>query len=330
MIARITLVGCLIASSAAAAGERQIRFKNGDIDLAGSLLMPQGTGPFPSMVLLHGSGPETRDSLRPIAQRLVDAGFAALIFDKRGTGGSSGSWLKASLDDLARDGAAALRALTGQAEVDRGRAGLLAISQSGWYAPLVAAVEPSVRFLVVVTGGGAAPREVEWFGYERRLQRANVSPGDVEKARRALRIYFDYLATGEGWNELQRALDEGKGSAWVDALQLERTLPSPRERSSWAWVATFDPVPAIEKMRIPVLLLFGGHDDLLPTDLSMERWATALRRSEATATIREFPEAGHGLTLGAHHDSAAHVAPRFAVGYFEMVSSWLAALRLAD
>jgi pimeloyl-ACP methyl ester carboxylesterase len=320
--APIALVACCLGL-AARAEERPIRIKNGDVELAGSLLLPGGGGPFPGIVLLHGSGPQTRQGSLPIARRLVDAGNAALVFDKRGTGESSGNWTAASLEDLAGDGAAAVRALTSQPEVDRGRTGVFAISLSGWFAPLVAGAEPSVRFLVVVTGGGAPPREAEMARYERALQQANVSGNELQRARGALRAYFAYLATGNELGQLKSALEAARGSRWAAALDLERVLPDPSQRASWAWVATFDPVPAIEKLRIPVLLFFGGRDELLPSELSMERWTTALRRSEAAVTVRLFPEAGHGMTLGEHHAPAAHGPPLYAVGYVETLIAWL-------
>ena len=312
----------LLVAAAANPSERALTFNNGAVVLSGSFLCPRGASPFAGIVLLHGSGPQTREWLLPIARGLVEGGAAALVFDKRGTGKSTGAWISASLEDLAEDATQAVRTLASQAEINGKPVGVFAISQSGWYAPLVAMRQPAVRFLTVVTGGGATPRDVEWFGYEQALRERGVSGNDLAKAHQVLRGYFEYLATGKGFTELSRALDEGKGSPWGEALGLGRVLPSPEARGNWAWVATFDPQPSIERLHIPVLLLFGGRDKQLPTELSLERWKAGLARSEAQATVRVFAEASHGLTLGEHHRDGSH-PPRYAVGYFETLTAWL-------
>src|SRR5258707_3989807 len=322
MLLCVELVALLAAGAAADPSERAINFNSGPVGPSGSVPLPRSRAPFAAVVLLPGSGPQTRDWLLPIASRLAEAGAAALVFDKRGTGRSTGAWISASLEDLTGDALQAVRALASQPEVNGKPVGVFAISQSGWYAPLVALREPGVRFLAGVTGGGATPREVEWFGYERALRQRGISGADLAKARQVLRSYFDYLATGAGLPDLSRALKEGKRSPWAEALRLDRVLPPPEARASWAWVATFDPVPSIEKLNIPVLLFFGGRDELLPTELSMQRWTEALGRSDARATVRLFAEAGHGITLGAHHGDHSQ-KQQYATGYFEMLTAWL-------
>ena len=322
MVFCFAMLVSLGAAAVEVPSERALTFNNGPLVLSGSILLPRGGAPFAAVVLLHGSGPQTRDWLLPIARRLAEAGAAALVFDKRGTGRSTGAWMRASLEDLTADAVQAVRALAGQPEVRGKPVGILAISQSGWYAPLVAASEPGVRFLVIVTGGGATPREVEWFGHERALRQRGVSGKDLEKAREVVRRYFDYLATGTGFSELSRELEKGKSSPWSEALGIDRVLPAPDERANWAWVATFEPMPSIEKLSVPVLLFFGGRDDLLPTELSMQRWMEALGHSKAPATVRLFSEAGHGMTLGAHHGPHDR-EQQYAVGYFETLAAWL-------
>jgi len=320
---------CAYAAPASPTGksrELAVSFPNGDVTLSGTLLLPAGPGPFPGVVLIHGSGPQDRTWLEPTARRFADHGVAALVYDKRGTGSSAGSWLSSSLTDLAADGAAAVKLLAGRAEIDRGAVGVWAISQGGWVAPLVAA-DPAVRFLIVVTGGGATPREVEWYGYEQALAKRNVQGEELRSARALVSAYFDYLATGEGLANIRKSVDGAKGSAWYPAVPVGRVLPGEATRPMWSWVATFDPAPSIEKLRIPVLLFFGGNDPFVPPS-AIDDWTIALARSSASPTIRVYPEAGHGMTLGEHeraHDDAR--PPVYALGYFETMFAWLDATR---
>ena len=79
----------------------EVTFPNGNVRLAGSLLVPPGVGPHPAIVFVHGSGAEGRYASRYLADRFARAGFVALIYDKRGVGASTGDWRHATFDDLA-------------------------------------------------------------------------------------------------------------------------------------------------------------------------------------------------------------------------------------
>jgi hypothetical protein len=59
--------------------------RNGDVTLAGTLLVPSGPGPHPAVVFAHGSGPETRDASSFLADQLARRQIVVLTFDKRGT-----------------------------------------------------------------------------------------------------------------------------------------------------------------------------------------------------------------------------------------------------
>ena len=313
----------LLAMPAWALTSRDVRVVNGDVVLRGTLTLPDGVRPAPAVIFLHGSGPQTRQGVEFIADAFARKGFATLTFDKRGCGESSGSWIEASLQDLASDAVAVVRYAAQQPEIDKARIGLWSVSQSGWYAPIAANSEPAVSFLIVVTGGGATPREVEWFGYEGALRHRGASESDVTAARGLVARYFDYLATGEKRGELLDAIAAAKKEAWSAAVPLERVLPSEGNRERWSWVATYDPRSDIAKLHVPVLLLFGGADHLTPP-VSLDRWTAALAR--ARVTVRVFPEAGHAIVAGEHAAPVAGKRPNYAVGYLEMMSAWLSAV----
>src|SRR5881275_8248 len=75
-----------------------LRFANGAVELAGTLIRPNVAGKHPAVILVHGSGPESRDYVLPFARFLVRRGMAILAYDKRGVGGSTGDWNTASFD----------------------------------------------------------------------------------------------------------------------------------------------------------------------------------------------------------------------------------------
>lgn len=316
---KLALFGVLLVVTVSVAADTEVTFRSGEVTLAGSLLLPKRTPPVPAVVLVHGSGPESREWLRPVANRLVAAGYACLLYDKRGVGKSSGSWTQASVTDLAEDAAAGVRFLAGQQSIDATRIGIWATSQGGWIAPIAARLA-RVAFLVVVTGGGTPPREVEWFGYENALDRNGIEGEGRRAAHDLLRRYFDYLATGNGYEALLATVAANKAAPWYSAIQIGRVLPAPAARHHWSWVATYDPAPDIEKLSVPLLLMFGGKDPMTPPT-SIDDWQRSLSRSTADVTVRIFPEAGHGITVqeSGGHDSGT---PR-AVGFWETATAWL-------
>lgn len=111
--------------------------------LAGTLTLPPGPGPFPAAVYVSGSGPTLREESHWLDSVFVSHGIAALGYDKRGVGQSSGRYpgslaSAATIDQLAGDAVAAARFAAAQPGIDRTRVGFYGISQAGWIIPQAA------------------------------------------------------------------------------------------------------------------------------------------------------------------------------------------------
>lgn len=314
-------------SAPAGAAESEVRFFNGDVELAGTLVLPAGPGPHPAIVYLHGSGPMTREGGLEVARRFSGLGLAGLAFDKRGTGGSSGDWTSSSLADLARDGVAAIELLKGRSEIDPGRIGFWGVSQAGWVAAEATAYSDDIGFLVITSGGGVAPRVSERYAYAQAFERHGLPPEEVAEGLAAIDAYMRYMATGEGRAEVAAAIEsaEARKAPWYELASLGRILPATEAgRRTWSWVGGWDPAERIATMRFPVLLLFGGRDTLVPTDESVAAWRRGLERAGNTRfQISVFPEAGHGIRMWGegHHGDGGR--PPFAEGYWERMTDWL-------
>lgn len=132
---------------------------NGSVRLAYSLDLPPGSGPFPAVVLGHGSGQVTRQQLLWLSQQFVARGVAVLRFDKRGVGESTGVYSGvgvgnsvAQFSDLASDIVAAVRFVRGRAEIDARRVGLAGVSQAGWILPIAARELGDAAFMILWSG----------------------------------------------------------------------------------------------------------------------------------------------------------------------------------
>jgi uncharacterized protein len=142
---------------------RDVVFRNdvAGIGFAGTLVVPPGTGPFPAVVLVSGSGPQDRDETfaghRPflvIADHLARHGVASLRFDDRGVGGSEGDLRNTTHVELASDITAAVDFLAAQPRIDAAAIGVIGHSEGGLTGPRAAAADDRIAFLVLIAPPG--------------------------------------------------------------------------------------------------------------------------------------------------------------------------------
>jgi pimeloyl-ACP methyl ester carboxylesterase len=133
-------------------------FQNGDVRLSYRLDLPARTTPVGAVVFGHGSGQQTKESCRFLADGFLSRGFATLCFDKRGVGQSSGTFVFVGardsipvFNDLASDMAAGVAFLRTRPEIDPQRIGLAGVSQAGWIVPL-AAQRSQPAFMLLLVG----------------------------------------------------------------------------------------------------------------------------------------------------------------------------------
>jgi pimeloyl-ACP methyl ester carboxylesterase/2'-5' RNA ligase len=324
-VSLLAVVACSLGQPPpSASNEREVSFHSGGVELRGTLLVPDARAPAPAIVFLHGSGPATRAGFRTYAAEFARLGIASLYFDKRGSGASGGSWLSSSLEDLVGDALAAVDYLRSVEGIDPGRVGFWGVSQAGWIAPIAAARSPDVAFMILISGGGASPRESETFSYHVEFERAGLSVEETSRATAVLDAYFDFMATGKGRTHLLEQLAEIRTTRLSPlADELEPIIPSTEVgRRNWSWIGSYDPIPDIGRVRIPVLLLFGDRDTDHPTDLAVTRWQEGLTAAgNDQVTVKVFPGAGHGIRMREGHSGSGR-AP-FADGYMEAQLDWL-------
>jgi dienelactone hydrolase len=295
----------------------------GGVRLSGTLLVPDRPGPFPAVVMIHGSGPATRDALWPWADMYARAGIAVLIHDKRGTGASTGSWSAATFDDLADDAHAALRLLQSRPEIDARRVGLHGMSQGGWIAPLVARRAPDVAFIIAESAPAMTPVEHERLRVPYQLAADGFTPDRIAHAVSFMDLKFEVARTGQGWDALEAAMARGAREGWLSYVNPPPTLAN--LRWNWDHILSYDPGPALEALNCPVLVLYGGLDTIVPARVHRDRMQAALERARTRdVTIKVFDHANHAFlhaVTGGRREGAA--LKGFVDGYLGTHVAWL-------
>jgi hypothetical protein len=234
----------------------EVAFTSHGVTLAGSIVWPVYTPAFAALVFIHGSGPQSRNLA--LARRFAARGVVALVYDKRGVGGSGGEYEAEqgvsgpNLSLLADDAAAALDRLAERLEPTGIPVGLAGISQAGWIAPLAAKRSEHERFLLL----WSAPV-------------CKVSEED---------IYSKH--TGD---------QDGPGRP-----AFEGALAARRDPYRWPGFLGRDTDAAedLAQVRVPGLWIYGDHDGSIPVDLS-RRQLDRLRAAGYPYDVRVVPEAGH-------------------------------------
>jgi dienelactone hydrolase len=127
-------------------------------NLTGLLTLPATSGTFPAIMSLHGSEPGTKDNFgsQQMSAFMASQGIAVLTYDKRGVGGSEGSYVEAAternLNLIAQDAIAGVEYLKSRPEVQADRIGLTGFSQAGWVIPLAASQSKDIAYFIILSG----------------------------------------------------------------------------------------------------------------------------------------------------------------------------------
>jgi uncharacterized protein len=318
----LVLAGCSRFVSQVSAHAESVKFSSGDATLAGTLFIPSGAGRHPAVVLFHGSGPQARDSDR--ARWFAQCGIAALAYDKRGVGESTGDFRAIPFPKLVADGLAGIAFLKARSDIDPKHIGVWGLSQGGWLGPLAASQSSDVAWVIAVSGPGVTPGEQMIFYYANELRAKGFSDREVEEASALRRAIWTYLSTGAGYEQAKSAIQRAKSKPWYAAQpdspidDFERAETA-RNRLWYSTEMNYDPVATLRKVKVPTLFIFGSGDQLVPVSRSVEIIRRTLAESaHRDFTIKIFPAADHGIYARTSSGSM-----QLAPGYEQTMREWV-------
>ncbi len=303
--------------------EEEVSFRNGDVTLAGTLVLPRGPGPFPAAVRTHGGGPQRRNVRW--AESSAYEGVASLTFDKRGSGASTGSWRASSMYDLAADAVSAVEYLKGRPDIDAGRIGITGGSQAGWVNVIAASKSPDIRFMVLGAGEVLPVLDNMVGETETEMQHDGFAASEIARAvpvRRAMFLAIAEAGRAGDWSRVDSITASVREERWYDYVRAPR-----KESPTVQWLVknvSVDTRALWARLRIPFLGVYGGKD----REVKADRTVPLLRKLLAEAgnpdyTVVIFPTIGHEQleTINGYFDEAP-LLKRYPPGYFELFSSW--------
>ena len=245
--------------------EQDIRFRSADADLAGTLALPGADGPFPTVLLVAGSGQVDRDenclhpklrinALHDIAHHLAAHGIASLRYDKRGIGQSGGDYWSTGLHDHILDARSALEYLADQPATNPDRIFLLGHSEGALVSvALLATGAPAAGAILLAGAAQSGEAVLKW----QALQVAKGITGINGWIIRALRI--DVAKSQQKWIDKIKATDR-------DVIRRQFV-----QKLSAKWLREFmdyDPAPDLARISVPILAITGSNDiQVDPNDL---------------------------------------------------------------
>ncbi len=316
--------------------------------IEGALFLPEGAGPHPALVLLHDTGLDGRHEYLQEARFFASCGVAALAYDKRGTGGSAGDRDLSNFDFLAHDAVAAVEFLRRRPGIDSTRVGVWGRGQGGWIAPMAAAVDSEIAFVLLVSAPVVSP--LDQLAYQRAeelIAGGGLARSDAEAIvrlrKRIWEFWLDPPGTGTAASDsLRLAFEKARKRPWYSRAVERGDLPEsliPDEAMgsenhparAWLpddmavfWSLDHDPAWALERVSAPILALYGEEDRVIPTTKSVTAlraavWRSRIKRHRAVAHV--FPSADHTIHVKSGSGLFARVEP--APGYRDSVTNWL-------
>jgi pimeloyl-ACP methyl ester carboxylesterase len=242
-----------------------------DVVLAGTLTLPEGDGPFPAAVMITGSGPQDRDETvwthRPfavIADHLTRNGIAVLRYDDRGFGQSTGSFSDATSSDFASDAAAVAHWLAQRDDIAANAIGLIGHSEGGLIAPMIAADDEMIAFLVLLAAPGTDGQSLLLEQSQLITRAGGASDEELATLHDIQSELFATVAAAEDRAAARDALEALLTPELIEAIGVlpdQRDMVIRQMTSDWyRQLLRHDPAPYLAGTDQPVLALQGGLD----------------------------------------------------------------------
>jgi alpha-beta hydrolase superfamily lysophospholipase len=267
-----------------------------NIQLAGTLTIPAGAGPFKAVILISGSGAQNRNEellghkpFLVIADYLSRNGIAVLRYDDRGVGQSQGNYAEATSADLATDAEAAYNFLKNNPKINSREIGLMGHSEGGLIAPIVASSNPGIAFIISLAGPGITGQQIIIRQSQEISRISGISEEKIRKSTATSKKLYAVLRKEKDnkkaevkilaiYKEMLKKEKSSKEDTEKAVNQLKATFGA----QTYTWFRYFiitDPAIFWKKVKCPVLALNGEKDLQVAADENLPAIEKALKSS---------------------------------------------------
>jgi pimeloyl-ACP methyl ester carboxylesterase len=329
--------------------ENEVDFiiNNEDIEIGGTLTLPEGAIKAPLLIMNSGSGAQNRDSdifgfkiFSIIAQHLAENGIPSFRFDDRGINKSSGDFANATLSDLSSDVEAIISFFQENEEHNFQDFSLLGHSQGGVVAGKVAAENNAIKQLILMGSTAPSLQEILRYQVEFAYSASPIDEALVEKEILARENIMNAVVSEtkineakesyiKAYTELLNNLPETQRNSIpdIDAMvatqtnQLTSLYSSPQLKS----LLLYEPTKDLAKISVPTLVLFGEKDTQVTITQNQAKIRNALEKSGVNYEIKIFESANHLFQKA--ETGLANEYPlldkKFVDGFLSYISNWL-------
>lgn len=292
----------------------EVTFENSTakITLAGTLTLPKSSKTVPVVVLISGSGPQDRNSEllnhKPfwiIADYLTRNGIGVLRVDDRGVGQSTGDRTQATSLDFASDVEAAVAFLKTKSGVNSKKIGLIGHSEGGMIAPIVAAKDKSIAFIVLMAGPGVPCDQLLIEQAYLIAKSEGLNETELEQSKKLNQSIYSIVKSDKTTEEakkeieklLEKSLSDNPDTNYLSEAQKAQMINQQTEQITSPWFRyflKFNPDDYLSKVKCPVLVLNGDKDLQVPAKMNTEGIQKSLAKAgNKKETTIIYPNKNH-------------------------------------
>jgi dienelactone hydrolase len=250
---------------------------------------------------------------------------------QRSVGGTESNYLKSSFEERAKEVLAGVEMLKRRPDINPKQIGLYGDSQTAWIAPLAATLSPDVAFLILRVPSALPVTENIVYEIEANLRRDDFSEADISQTKALRRLIHKTILTNTGWETLKAEIERARSEKWFPYVRAGwfsslKIPPDDKTAKELRDPLTYDPLPVLEKVTVPVLAMNGELDEAVPTKQSVPMLERALRKAgNKDFTIVVLPKAGHNfLETDKPYGAEQYVRKkRYVSGYWDTMAAWL-------
>ena len=320
------------------------------IQYGATITIPKGKGSFPAILMITGSGQQNRDEeimghkpFAVIADYLTKKGYIVLRVDDRGMGKSTGDFKSSTSLDFMNDARVSLGYLRSRSEVDKHKVGLMGHSEGGMIAPMIAANDRKIDFIVLLAGPGVKIEQLMEEQNAASLEKSGLSKEAIDSYLKLFKQLNKSLLTSANEDQLKAAVrkdvDDWKSKTPADFVSATTHITDERSEKEFVnavsrqistnwykYFIAYDPGINLRKLSCKALALNGEKDIQVIAKSNLAGIKSSLEKSKSPAySVMELQGLNH---LFQHCQSCtieeyAQIEETFSTDALQTIADWL-------